>query len=432
MGTQTKHTADISGKEDVAVRTYTFRCSRIDRATRARLSACLKYLSWLGREVVDLQQRRYKEGKPYLSYQDMCKVLTKERQRSKSLSQWSVRVQRSVLERKHQAFVRFFEKLSGFPKKYKHVRSFAVSTKPRRVGKNRYSVQVKGVGKFYFVDKSGRLDSGVRIRLVRVCTHNLGTGVDIQVVVDVAGPAVKDTREPIGIDLGVKTTAMLSNGHRCPKLDLDHTRYKRRQRKLSKARKGSKSRAKKKRAAAKEAQRIKQSRRSQIHALTTEIIKKYSATIVLETLQLEAMTRHGGAFKRGLNREMRSNGLGEFTRQLIYKAQQAGGVVIFVLAAYTTQTCSACGLRSEEKIGLSVRIYRCRFCGHTQDRDLNAARNILFKAFPVLAGREALCAGKDTYEVGEDQGEAATSIKECGGAPGTEQDRMPGLAKAND
>ena len=408
------------------IKTYTFRCLKINPTTRGRLKALLRHLSWLGKEIVDLQIRSHKEGKPYRNYQAMCKVLTRERQRDPYLAQWPVRAQRSQVERKHLAFQRFFNKQGKFPKKRKHVRSFEVSTLPQPKGKGRYSVQVKGVGKLCFKDKADRLRQVEKIRRVRILTHNLGTGVDIQVVADVADPMAPDTREAIGIDVGVKAAATLSNGKQYPKLETDHTRYKRRQRKLAKARKGARSRVKKQRAAAKEAQRITIRRRAQIHEITTDIVNHHSTNLVLEALNLEAMTRHGKAWKRGLNRAMRNNALGQLTHQLKYKAKAAGGDVLPVHAAYTTQTCAACGKIPDKKIGLSIRVYHCRFCGHTQDRDINAARNILFKAYPALAGREALCAGKDTPLWGEYQGEAATSGMEGGEAPGTEQDRMLG------
>ena len=52
----------------------------------------------------------------------------------------------------------------------------------------------------------------------------------------------------------------------------------------------------------------------------------------------------------------------------------------------TSQTCSACGKKSRNKISLAIRTFSCRFCGHSIDRDHNAAINILFRAAAALRG----------------------------------------------
>ena len=46
----------------------------------------------------------------------------------------------------------------------------------------------------------------------------------------------------------------------------------------------------------------------------------------------------------------------------------------------TSQTCSACGEKSQKKLSLAIRTFSCRFCGHSIDRDHNAALNILLRA----------------------------------------------------
>ena len=54
--------------------------------------------------------------------------------------------------------------------------------------------------------------------------------------------------------------------------------------------------------------------------------------------------------------------------------------VVLVPPAYTTMTCSACHSKAKSRLPLNVRIFRCECCGHTDDRDRNAARVILVRA----------------------------------------------------
>jgi putative transposase len=70
---------------------------------------------------------------------------------------------------------------------------------------------------------------------------------------------------------------------------------------------------------------------------------------------------------------------GLFRRLLDYKAVEAGSHLTFVNLANTSQVCSRCGGMVEKD--LSVRVHRCPVCFLELDRDLNAARNILKRAF---------------------------------------------------
>jgi putative transposase len=83
--------------------------------------------------------------------------------------------------------------------------------------------------------------------------------------------------------------------------------------------------------------------------------------------------------KAGLNREILERGWGELHRQLAYKAVWYGSQLVQVPAAYSSQTCSACGVIDSRARESQAR-YACRACGHTQNADINAARVILQRA----------------------------------------------------
>jgi putative transposase len=75
---------------------------------------------------------------------------------------------------------------------------------------------------------------------------------------------------------------------------------------------------------------------------------------------------------------------------LEYKSHQAGIVFEEVREAYTTQTCSCCGSITHSsprgRAGLGIREWTCSHCGSVNDRDVNAARNILALGHQRLAG----------------------------------------------
>jgi putative transposase len=71
--------------------------------------------------------------------------------------------------------------------------------------------------------------------------------------------------------------------------------------------------------------------------------------------------------------------MGEFQHQLTYKCGQSGIVRYQAHPFYpSTQWCSACHQRPDENLDLRVRTYVCEYCGLILDRDLNAARNVVW------------------------------------------------------
>ena len=91
--------------------------------------------------------------------------------------------------------------------------------------------------------------------------------------------------------------------------------------------------------------------------------------IVLEDLHIQGMLKN-----RKLSRAINDIGLGEFKRQLTYKAMQAGIEVKQVARWYpSSKTCYSCG-NVKKELGLEERMYVCEECGYIADRDYNAAK----------------------------------------------------------
>lgn len=186
------------------------------------------------------------------------------------------------------------------------------------------------------------------------------------------------TRAPkggaVGIDLGVKTLATLSDGTvienpRC--LAASERRLKRAQKALSRKTMGSNRRAKARVKVARINARVANVRADAMHKATTWLAETYS-DISIEDLNVAGMARN-----HRLAKAVSDAAFGEFRRQLEYKTARTGATLHVINRWYpSSKTCSTCGA-VKAKLSLSERVYRCDACGLAMDRDLNAAVNIL-------------------------------------------------------
>lgn len=80
--------------------------------------------------------------------------------------------------------------------------------------------------------------------------------------------------------------------------------------------------------------------------------------------------------------------IGAAKRELIERGVRAGRKVVLVPPAYTSMTCASCEAIAKQRLALVDRTFRCEHCGHTADRDRNAARVILAMVDPDHAGAD--------------------------------------------
>lgn len=177
----------------------------------------------------------------------------------------------------------------------------------------------------------------------------------------------------VGVDLGVKNLATLSDG-----TVIENPRYlrkserklKKAQRELSRKTKGSNRRAKAKATVARIHARVANQRLDALQKLTTWLAREYS-DISIEDLHVAGMVKN-----HRLAKSVSDAAFGEFRRQLEYKTARSGAALHVVDRWYrSSKTCSKCGSVTV-KLSLSERTYRCDSCGLAMDRDLNAAINI--------------------------------------------------------
>ena len=182
-----------------------------------------------------------------------------------------------------------------------------------------------------------------------------------------------DTKEPIGIDVGINTLATCSNGdtYDNPRpLKRYERKLAREQRKFSRKLKGSQNRSKQKRRVTAVHARVANIRSDAHHQATIRIVRKASA-IGVETLNISGLLKN-----RKVAKALSDSALGGFLSKLKYKADRRGIPIDeadpFVASS---KTCSSCGHKKKD-LTLSDRTYHCTECGFETDRDLNAALNL--------------------------------------------------------
>jgi len=148
-------------------------------------------------------------------------------------------------------------------------------------------------------------------------------------------------------------------------------RLKTAQRRVSRRKKGSHRRRKAVKLLAKAHQTVKRQRQDFQHKTALHLLRQYD-TIYHEDLQTANMLKN-----HHLAKSIADAGWSGFLSILSAKAAWAGRSAVAVPPAYTSQTCSGCGVLVSK--GLSVRWHQCPDCGTSLHRDENAARNIQWR-----------------------------------------------------
>jgi putative transposase len=188
---------------------------------------------------------------------------------------------------------------------------------------------------------------------------------------DVPMQPLPATGQETGIDLGIEAFATLSDGTRVfsPGWYRQAERaLKTAQRRVSRRKQGSNRRRKAVILLAKAHQQVARQRADFHHKKALELVRAYD-TIYHEALQPANMVKN-----HHLAKSITDAGWGAFLTILTYKAAWAGRRVVAVNPAFTSQTCSGCGVIVSK--GLSVRWHACPDCGTSLHRDHNAAKNI--------------------------------------------------------
>jgi len=213
-----------------------------------------------------------------------------------------------------------------------------------------------------------QIDQIKRVRVVR-CAD----GYYAQFCLDVER---KQRREPtlktIGIDVGLTHFYTDSDGQTIENprhLRKSEKSLKRLSRRMSKTKKGSNNRAKFRNKLARKHLKVSRQRKD-FAVKTARCVVQSNDLVAYEDLKVRNMVRN-----RHLAKSISDAAWTQFRSWVEYFSKVFGVVTVAVPPHYTSQNCSSCG--KIVKKALSVRTHVCTHCGHTQDRDWNAAVNIL-------------------------------------------------------
>jgi putative transposase len=184
---------------------------------------------------------------------------------------------------------------------------------------------------------------------------------------------VGENQAIVGIDMGINAMMILSDGkvyHNPKALRSNLKSLKRLHRGLTRKNAGSSNSMKQRVRLSRKYYRVSNIRKNAIHQATSEIVKKYD-TIIIETLRPRNMIKN-----HKLSQAIIDVSFGEITRQLTYKTEWAGKILIKADQWFaSSKTCSGCG-NKKEFLSTNERVFKCKNCGLEIDRDLNAAKNL--------------------------------------------------------
>ena len=276
-----------------------------------------------------------------------------------------------------RAFDNFFKKRGRFPRFKSKKNGIGGFRLTGTIKINNDSVQLPRLGVLKLKER-GYLSMTAKILSASVSERGGRWFVSIQVEQDQPKfVGVKDEHGVVGVDLGIKTLATVSDGtdYENPKpLKTKLRKLKRLQQDVSRKVKGSNNRKKATRKVARLYYNISNIRKDTLHKMTTTLAKT-KRVIGIEDLNVSGMIKN-----RCLARSIADLGLFECRRQLNYKGLWYGCRIVPVDRFFpSSKACSVCG-EINESLTLADREWTCEGCGTKHDRDRNASKNLEYVA----------------------------------------------------
>ena len=349
-----------------------------------------------------LQQALYADGQKKLGYAGLCKELTNWRNDPETpwLAEASVDIEQQILRDLETAYKRFFEKIADFPTfKKKGARDSFRFPQPKSIKLDQRNEKILLPKLGWLNYRKSRKVQG----LVRNVTVSRKAGlwyVSIQTerkVAQVRHPAAT----AVGIDVGIVRFATLWDGQ-VEQVIAPLNSFKRHenrlamaQQKMSRKVKFSSNWKRAKLRVQKIQNQIANVRNDFLHKASHSISKNH-ALLCVEDLRISNMSRSASgtleepgknvAAKSGLNKAILDQGWGEFGRQLNYKSAWKGGWYLAVPPANTSRECPVCGhIHADNRKSQSV--FLCVACGHTENADLVASKNIRGRGLNLFEGQ---------------------------------------------
>ena len=287
------------------------------------------------------------------------------------------------------AFKRFFKNQSGFPKFKKKgksdVKMYFVKNNPKDCRCERHRINIPTLGWVRLKEK-GYIPTSKDVWVIKSGTVSIKAGrYYVSVLIEVPDTEIaNNSNEGIGIDLGLKDFAIVSNGKtykninksaRLKKLEKQlHREQRCLSRKYENLKKGGVTQRaniqKQKLKVQKLHQKMENIRADYINKTIAEIVKTKPSYITIEDLNVKGMMKN-----RYLSKAVASQKFYEFRTKLKNKCDENGIELRVVDKMYpSSKLCHCCGAIKKD-LKLSDRIYKCD-CGYMADRDYNASLNL--------------------------------------------------------
>lgn len=359
--------------------------SAVSKLHYARKSHCDLYNAALSNRKV--QYQRFGNSVSYFDQQNSLPAFKEELPEYKEFGSHTLQ---ATLKRVDFAFQRFFKGLAKYPK-FKAKRKYRGWTYPCRSGWKAHTE-----GKHGYLELK---DLGLKIRMRRkartwgkptTCTI-VWDGRNWYASITVKCEPVRETGTgAIGLDFGCKSAIATSNGEfiEAPRFQAKaKTKENRLSKKLRRKRRPEKRKVKAsrrwkkyQRQISKVKRKVANQRHDWSHQVASQIVSSNSL-VATEQLNLKGMSRKakgkGKRQKAGLNRSMLDVAIGMTKDNLKYKVEEAGGIYTEAptRTLKPTQRCAKCWEITKKT--LSDRVHHCQHCGHSEDRDINAAQVML-------------------------------------------------------
>jgi len=374
---------------------------RIDvrsEAQRIRLSDALNFSRELYNAALEERISAYAKNGKVISLHEQFKSITILNQEDGILPDMTVAFMRWPLMKLNFAFKGFFKRAlnggAGFPRfqTQSRFKSFGYSDKRGWKIEGKYLI-LGNIGNFRLLQHRP-IEGEIRSLSMKKEGNRWFAIICVKVSVH-----VHSNDNAVGIDVGIRDVVTLSTGESVISRNIQKRKsssVRRIQRKIARSKIGSNNRRKACSKLSVIKRKERNARRTFHHQISARLARDYSL-IVVEDINIQNLTRSAKgtvdvpgiyvAQKRGLNRSIRDAGWGVLFQMLSYKAECAGGELIKVDPAHTSNDCSGCGDRTPK--ARKRKLYHCSACGLMIDADKNGALNILQRGLGVVAQRNA-------------------------------------------
>lgn len=352
------------------------------REALSKYFGCVRFIYNWGLEQ---KIKTHKECGKSIGYVQLARELTllKQQKEFEWLNECSTVAMQQSLRNLETAFSKFFKKNAKYPKFKSKIysRDSVKFIQHVHFDFRDWTVKLPKIGKVDLCKNRAFNQATCKQGTCTVSRDHCGTYWCVVTVDDLQEiPSKAEIRKDssVGIDLGIKDYAILSDGTKFsnPK-HLENTKKKlaHLQKVFSRKEKGSKNYEKMRIKVAKCHRSIANKRNHSLNNISSYLVNNYK-TICLEDLNVNGMLQN-----HHLAKAIQDASWGEFVRQLQYKSDWNGVNVIYIgRFEPSSKTCHNCGYVNHD-LKLSDRKWVCPQCGTKHDRDVNAAINIKEMAF---------------------------------------------------